>query len=147
MADKKITALSDLGTSIASEDLLHVIDDPGGSPVNKRVSLQNILHHLPTHIAYNSMETVDVGTNAISVFTAISEVENADTIKSSTLANGIAGQIKYIYRKSGTAVVDVTPSSLLGYTKITLTSIGSSVTLLFNGSEWVIVGIHDSSVS
>ena len=27
MADKKITALSDLSTGIAGEDLLHVIDD------------------------------------------------------------------------------------------------------------------------
>ena len=28
MADKKITALTDLGTGIASADLFHVVDDP-----------------------------------------------------------------------------------------------------------------------
>ena len=28
MADKKITALTDLGTGIAAVDLLHVTDDP-----------------------------------------------------------------------------------------------------------------------
>jgi hypothetical protein len=46
MADKKMTDLTDLSTGIASDDIVHVVDDPSGSPVNKQVSVFNLFGNL-----------------------------------------------------------------------------------------------------
>ena len=46
MADKKITALTDLGDSLATADLFHVVDDPAGTPINKKISAENVFNLL-----------------------------------------------------------------------------------------------------
>ena len=152
MADKKITALTDLSTGIAAEDLLHVIDDPSGTPVNKKVSVANVLNYLPTFLAFAQAEQTLTGAGAADVTSAVTAtVTNTDNSGNNaiTLANGTTGQIKVLYLKTltGSLTSVVTPANLLGYTTITFNAVGDAALLYFNGTNWVVLGSTSAALA
>ena len=145
MADKKITALTDLGDDLASADLFHVVDDPTGTPVNKKVAAEDVFNNIPSWLALKQSSqtaTADGSTTiAINVTTAITEIDATSATSSCTLADGADGQIKTILNvsTSGTNAITITPSNLRGYTNIILNAEGESVTCLFKNSNWNVI--------
>ena len=61
MADKKITALTSIGTATARADLLHLIDDVAGTPTNKKVTIGEYANALmvPVSLADSSISLTE----------------------------------------------------------------------------------------
>ena len=145
MADKKITALTDLGDNLASDDLFHVVDDPSNTPVNKKVTAEDVFNNIPSFLALKQTSqsiTADGSTaTAIDVTSAITEINATSATHSCAMADGVDGQIKIIIdtATSGTNAITITPANLRGFSTITLNAPGETVTCLFKNSNWNVI--------
>jgi hypothetical protein len=146
MADKKITALTDLSTGIAGADLLHVVDDPTGTPINKKVSVTDFINNLPSFIGFsNSVQNIaDDTVTAVSITTALTLLESTGTNVATTLANGtVQGQIKIIVHDTDGGNSILTPQSRLGYADLNFVDDGDTAMLMWTGAAWAIIGFAD----
>ena len=81
MADKKITALTSLGTATAREDLLHIVDDPGSTPTNKKVTIGEYANALGAPVVVSASGAT------------LTEAANAGRVN---LIPNVAGDIVYV---------------------------------------------------
>ena len=143
MADKKITALTDLSTGIATADLFHVVDDPTGTPINKKISVTDLINNLPSFIGFsNSYENITDGIQAaVGITTALTLLASSGTDTATTLADGtVIGQIKVIVHDvdGGNSILAVTDA--LGFADLDFVDDGDTAMLMWTGTTgWAIL--------
>ena len=90
------------------------------------------------------------GKDAISLSTLVTLLNTSSGTSDLTLGSGTAGQLKIIsmHTAGNAATLDTTDGNLGGVsTSIVFDAVGESVTLLYNGAKWVIVGQYGVTIS
>ncbi len=147
MADKKITALN-ASVGLTGDDLFHVVDDPSGSPTNKKITSTNVFNKIPTWLGLAQTAEVVTTPGAIDVTSAITNLitDGTDAV---SLADGAMGQIKIVAMVTGTntPVATITPDNLDGGSNITLNAVGDTAMLLWNDGAWQVIGGNGAVVA
>lgn len=149
MADKKITALTAVADSeIGADDLLHIVDNPGGTPVNKKMTIGQMFENIPTHIAIDDIATLTAtASNLASTFATFIDGTAFSGDVAFTLDNGTdVGQLKVILASTepaSTHKANITVNSwgysTIGTQQIKLDTRGEAVLLMWNGTSWFVV--------
>jgi len=140
MADKKITALN-ASTALSVDDLFHVVDDPSGSPTNKKITNANVFNKIPGWIGFSDTPQALTAAGAVSITTTLTTVASSAGI-ALTLANGTQGQIKIIVFITDGGDAVLTPATMNDGTTLTFADAGDSAILIWIGSSgWQVIGI------
>lgn len=94
-----------------------------------------------TGVLTNTVQSLS-GAGAVNTTTGVTAFTSTGAAQALTLANGTAGQVKIIAHVVDGGSGVLTPTAKIGFTTVTFTNVGDTVTLIYNTQGWSIAGIY-----
>ena len=129
MADKKVTELTALGAAPATTDILLIVDDPGGTPITKKVTVANLLAALDK--TAGNLDDYDFDDNPIFGYSASTVAKTANY----TLTDAENGKV--ITFNSGSNVNCVVDNGLTAGFNCTVIQLGAGQVIFDTGTATV----------
>jgi len=141
MVDVKISALGAIGT-VAGEDLVAIIDDPSGTPVSKKATIDQIKTYIGGMTASSTATFTNKTFDAEGTGNSISNIDVAN-LKSGVLDTDISttssSDDTIPSAKAVKTAIDAKASTVSELTDTTITSIGDNELLQYDStsSKWI----------
>ena len=156
MADKKISALSAVADSaIGADDLLHIVDNPGGTPVNKKMTIGQLFENIPTHLAVDDIVTHSATSSTLA--NSFCNIINGAGFSSKVVFDlGVGtntGQLQVLVCSAmgsgGSAAITVASLGASTYSteQITFDARGESCVCIWNGSNWFPIANNSATIT
>ena len=154
MAHKKVTAITTVSDALQDADLFHVVDDPTGTPINKKIAAEDVFNNIPSWLALKQTSQSITGdgstSSAINLTTAITEVDATSAAAPCTLAASSTDcHIKTVLNvtTSATNHVTFTPANFAQGTTVTLNAPGESVTFIYKSSKYYVLANNGGAIA
>ena len=152
MADKKITALTDIGTGIGATDIWMVVDGIATTPTNKKMTVSKFTGYFPSYLGFSQApDAVTSASTIVDVTSAITTIATGAPALPLSLAVGTSdGQLKFITMiTDGGGTATITPTNLLGFSTIALDAVGDACTLLYlnSTSGWTVISNNNCTLA
>lgn len=87
------------------------------------------------------------GAGAVDITNTMTSLTTTGAAQALTLADGSTGQMKIITHTVDGGSAVLTPTTKIGFSTITFTAVGDSVTLVYTAAGWAIVGSRGVTIA